>query len=135
MNVISIPLLLSYAAALVSSLWLGYQLRFDFAVPEETADAYLFVFTWVIGFKLICLWRFRQFNVLLGYFGLPDFSRLFRLLAATCLIVFGVSTQLGSNYAPPRSVVLIDFSFALLALTGIRLAYRQASARAAHRAA
>ena len=119
-------LFLSYIAALVGSLWLGYQLRFDFAVPKETERTFLLVFTWVIGLKLLCLWRFAQFDVLLGYFSLPDFSRLFRILFAASIIVFGVSAQLGSNYAPPRSVVVADLSFAVLALTAIRLAFRRA---------
>ena len=134
MNIACIPLVLSYAAALIGSLWLGYQLRFDFTVPEETGRTFLLVFAWVISLKLICLWRFRQFDVLLGYFSLPDFSRLFWVLLATSLFIFGVSAQLGSDYAPPKSVVLIDFSFSLLALTGIRLAYRRGAARAANRA-
>ena len=125
MNITRIPLVLTYAIALVGSLWLGYELRFEFAVPEATERTYLLVFGWVISLKLICLWRFRQFEVLLNYFSLPDFSRLFWVLLATCLVVFGVSTKLGSDYAPPRSVVLIDFSFSLLALTGMRLAFRQ----------
>ena len=113
MNIACIPLVLSYAAALIGSLWLGYQLRFDFTVPEETGRTFLLVFAWVISLKLICLWRFRQFDVLLGYFSLPDFSRLFWVLLATSLFIFGVSAQLGSDYAPPKSVVLIDFSFSL----------------------
>src|SRR5436190_18018110 len=129
-----ISLLLSYAAGLIGSLWLGYQLRFDFAVPEETERTFLLVFAWVIIFKLFCLWRWRQFEVLLGYFSLPDFSRLFWVLLATSLVVFGISTQLGSDYAPPRSVVLADFSFSILGLIAIRLAFRQARTRAATRA-
>ena len=133
MNSTNIRLVLAYAAALLGSLWLGYQLRFDFAVPEETERTFLLVFGWVISFKLFCLWRFRQFNVLPGYFSLPDFSRLCWMLFAMCLFVFGVSTHLGSDYTPPRSVVLIDFSFSLLALAGIRLMFRQAHARAVNR--
>src|SRR5829696_417295 len=133
MKITSVPLFLAYAAALIGSLWLSYQLRFDFAVPKETGRTFLLVFVWVISFKLICLWRGRQFDVLLGYFSLPDFSRLFWVLLVTSLVIFGVSAQLGSDYAPPRSAVLIDFSFSLLALTGIRLAYRRAAARAANR--
>src|SRR6185503_14617352 len=62
MNPTRIGLVLSYAAALVGSLWLGYQLRFDFAVPEETERTFLLVFAWVISFKLVCLWRLRQFE-------------------------------------------------------------------------
>ncbi|MDB6063922.1 MAG: hypothetical protein JWR26_130, partial [Pedosphaera sp.] len=124
-----ISLVLSYAAALIGSLWLGYQVRFNFAVPEETKHTFLLVFAGVIGFKLLCLWRFRQFDAFLGYFSLPDFSQLFWVLLASSLIVFGVSSQLGSDYAPPRGVVLADFSFSLLALSATRLAFRQARAR------
>src|ERR1043165_4223815 len=121
-----INLLLAYAAALAGSLWLAYQLRFDFSVPHEITRTFLPVFIWVVGFKLFCLWRWRQFEVLVGYFSLPDFSRLFWVLFATSCIVFGISTQIGSNYAPPRSVVLVDFSFSILGLTAVRLAFRQA---------
>lgn len=134
MNFSRVSLALSYAAALVGSLWLGYQLRFDFAVPPETERTFLLVFAWVIGFKLLCLWRSRQFEVFVGYFSLPDFSRLLWVLLATSLIVFVISTHLGSDYAPPRSVVLVDFSFSILGLTAIRLAFRQTRARAATRA-
>ena len=133
MNFTRINLVLSYAAALAGSLWLAYQLRFDFAVPEQTERTFLIVFGWVIGFKLAGLWLLRQFEVFVGYFSLPDFSRLFWVLLATSLFVFGISTNLGSVYAPPRSVVLTDFSFSILGLTAIRLAFRQARTRAAAR--
>jgi FlaA1/EpsC-like NDP-sugar epimerase len=129
MNSARFNLLLSYTAALVGSLWLGYQLRFDFAVPPETERTFLLVFAWVIGLKLLSLWWLRQFDVLLGYFSLPDFSRLFWVLLGTSGVVFAISTQLGSNYAPPRSVALADFSFSVLALTGIRVGFRQVRSR------
>jgi FlaA1/EpsC-like NDP-sugar epimerase len=134
-NTTRIALVLAYAAALVVSLWLGYQLRFDFAVPAVMEKSFPFVFTWVILFKLACLWRFHQFDVLPGYFSAPDFSRLQWILLATAFVVFGLSPYFGWDYAPPRSVVLIDFSFSLLALTGIRLAFRQALARSNRRSA
>ncbi|HWX21801.1 MAG TPA: nucleoside-diphosphate sugar epimerase/dehydratase [Candidatus Binatia bacterium] len=118
---------LSCATALAASLWLGYQVRFNFAVPEDTASTFLLVFTWVIGFKLFCLWRFGQFDALLDYFNLADFSRLCWFLIVPGFVVFGVSTQLGSDYAPPRGVVVADFSFSVLALTALRLAFRQAA--------
>ncbi|HTA31318.1 MAG TPA: polysaccharide biosynthesis protein, partial [Candidatus Cybelea sp.] len=119
-------LVLFYAVGLATSLWLGYQVRFNFAVPAETEHTLPLVFAWVIVFKLFCLWRFREFDAFLGSFSLPDFSRLAWVLLATSLVVFGVSTQLGSDYAPPRGVVLGDFSFSLIALTAVRLGYHQA---------
>jgi len=129
LNSVRLNLLFSYTAALVGSLWIGYQLRFDFAVPAEIEHSFLFAFVWVIGLKLLCLWMFRQFDVLLSCFSLPDFSRLFWVLLATSVTVFAISTQRGSQYAPPRSVVLADFSFSILALTAIRVAFRQARNR------
>ena len=47
MSFTRICLVLSYAAALIGSLWLAYQLRFDFAVPAETERTFLVVFAWV----------------------------------------------------------------------------------------
>jgi FlaA1/EpsC-like NDP-sugar epimerase len=123
-----INLVLSYAAALAASLWLGYQVRFNFAVPAETVGTFLPVFAWVIVFKLLCLWLCRQFDAFLGYFSLQDFSRLSWVVLATSLVVFAVSSQLGSDFAPPRGVILADFSFSLLALTAVRLAFRQTGA-------
>ncbi|MGH7992725.1 MAG: polysaccharide biosynthesis protein, partial [Limisphaerales bacterium] len=124
-------LVLSYAAALAASLWLGYQVRVNFAVPADTTGTFLLVFAWVISFKLICLWRFGQLDALLDYFSLSDFSRLSWILLVTSFVMFGVSTQLGSDYAPPRGVVVADFSFSVLALTAIRLAFCQVHTRGA----
>ena len=53
------------AATLAGSLWLGYQLRFDFSVPADVAQVALLASLWVVSLKLFCLWRFRQFGVLL----------------------------------------------------------------------
>src|SRR5438105_4598761 len=94
-------LVLADFAALLGCLWLAYQLRFDFEVPSEIQDSFPLVFIWVLALKLLCLWRFGQFEVLLGYFSPPESFRLFWVLLVPSFIIFGVSTQLGSNYAPP----------------------------------
>src|SRR5579859_4137505 len=106
MKTARIILSLSYAAVLTASLWLAYQVRFNFAVPSETENTFLLVFAWVIGFKLICLWLWRQFDAFLGYFSLSDFSRLSWVVLISNSVIFCVSSQLGANYAPPRGVVL-----------------------------
>jgi len=87
------------------------------ALSRRVQSMVTLFFTWVISLKLLCLWRFGQFDVLVGYFSLPDFTRLSRILLAVSVVVFGVSMQVGSAYAPPRSVVLADLSFSVLALT------------------
>jgi len=61
-------LLLLNALALTGSLWMGYQLRFDFAVPDDAQRSFPLVFFWVLSFKLVLLWRFGQFQVLISHF-------------------------------------------------------------------
>ena len=113
------------AATLVGSLWLGYQLRFDFSVPADVERIGLLAALWVVSLKFFCLWRFRQFRVLLRYFSISDFSGLFWALFTSSLFIYGISSRLGWAYAPPRSVVVADFGFSLLGLTGLRLALRR----------
>lgn len=115
---------LACVGTLAACLWLAYQLRFDFRLPEETQRTLLPIALWVVGFKMLTLWNFGQFAVLLTYFSVPDFSRLVWALFTASLILFGISSQMGSDWAPPRGVVLADFSFSVLALTALRLTYR-----------
>jgi FlaA1/EpsC-like NDP-sugar epimerase len=124
MSLSRITLILLDVAALLGSLWLGYQIRFDFLVPLATQHTFPLIFLWVLGLKLLCLWRFRQFEVLLGYFSIPESSRLFWALFLPSVFIFAVSTQLGSNFAPPRNVVVTDFGFSIIALTAIRVGLR-----------
>ncbi len=119
-----ITLIVCDIAALIGSLWLGYQIRFDFSIPADVRQTFPLIFLWVVALKVFCLWRFRRFEVLLGHFSLPESSSLFWALIVPGLFIFGASNQLGSDYAPPRSVVLTDFGFSLIGLTAIRLAFR-----------
>jgi FlaA1/EpsC-like NDP-sugar epimerase len=112
------------AATLVGSLWLGYQLRFDFSVPADVKQVALLASLWVVSLKLFCLWRFRQFRVLLKYFSISEFTSLFWALFTSSLFVYGISAHLGWAYAPPRSVVVADFGFSLIGLAALRLALR-----------
>src|SRR5688572_18979782 len=117
-------LILLDTAALLASLWLAYQIRFDFLVPPKIQPTLGVILLWVVGLKLLFLWRFRQFEMLLGYFSLSESSRLFWALLAPSLLIFVVSSQFGSDVAPPRSVVVTDFGFSLIALTAIRVGLR-----------
>jgi FlaA1/EpsC-like NDP-sugar epimerase len=122
-----ISLVLLSTAALVGSLWLAFQVRFNFAVPADTSRTLVPVIGWVTVLQLVCLWRLGQFDALPDYFSLPDFSRLAWILFGANFIVFGISSKLGAPYAPPRGVVVADFSFSVLALTVLRLALRHAA--------
>ena len=43
------------AATLLASLWLGYQLRFDFSVPADVEQVALLASLWVVSLKLFVL--------------------------------------------------------------------------------
>jgi FlaA1/EpsC-like NDP-sugar epimerase len=113
------------AATLVGSLWLGYEVRFNFSMPAELEKVAVLASLWVVSLKMLGLWRFRQFQVLLRYFSMSDFTALFWALFTTSLFVYGISSQVGWAYAPPRSVVVADFSFSLIGLAVLRLALRR----------
>ena len=116
-------LCLLYAALLAVSLYVAFQLRFDF-YPAPYMDRYKLGLGISLGLTLPLLWFFGQFRSLLSYFGLPDAQKI---VVATSLANAGL---LAANYlhlgilTPPRGVVVINFVFATVGLIGTRLCIR-----------
>src|SRR5258706_15955488 len=73
-------LLLLYAAELGASLWMAYDLRFDFALDAVSHHERLIVLLWLGPTQLILPAFFFQLTPLLGYFSTSDLTRLFRAL-------------------------------------------------------
>ena len=67
-RVISLQLL--YSAVLVVSLYLAFQLRFDF-YPAPYFERFKLGLVISLGLTLPLLWILGQFRSLLSYFGLP----------------------------------------------------------------
>ena len=74
--------------------------------------------------QLVLLALFLQLSPLLGYLSTPDLGRMFCALIISAGVAMGMWLLLGAGYAPPRSVILIDLVFALVGVTGARLALR-----------
>ena len=117
-------LLLFYAAELTVSLWLAYDLRFDFLVDTPSYQERYFVLLWLVPLQLILLGLFHQLTPLLGYFSTPDLARMFHALLISSIITVIVWIAWGAGFAPPRGVIAMDFVFSLVGLTGVRLALR-----------
>ena len=115
-------LLFVYALELTASLWLAYELRFDFMVEAKFQQERLFVLCWLIPLQLLLLGLFHQLNTLLGYFSTPDLARMFHALTISAIISLVVWAVWGEGAAPPRGVIVLDFIFCLVGLTGARLA-------------
>ena len=112
-----ILLLVLYTVTLSISLWLAYQLRFDFDVPEVPVNyraQMISIVLWAIPLKLVLLWFFRQFAGLLSYFSIPDLTRLFYSIGLGSATMAAVRLLGGINHAPPRGVILTDFVLSLL---------------------
>ncbi len=117
--------LVMYTIGLVCSLWLSYQLRFDFAIPAAEEHRLWVVSLWLIPVKLVLLLAIGQFAGLLSYFSIPDLKRLFLALALSSFAAALVWSIMGGNYAPPRSVIVADSLLSFLSLSAIRLFFRR----------
>lgn len=117
----ALTLFVAYTLVFIASHFLAFGLRFDFEVPMTLREGLWLGWLVAVPIKLFALLVFRQYNVLLSYFSLPDLWRLVGAMtgSATMLMLLYVAAAGDPNYRAvvlPRGVVLIDF---LLSTTGI----------------
>jgi FlaA1/EpsC-like NDP-sugar epimerase len=117
-------LLALYLVELVLSLWLAYELRFDFNVDPKFLRERNLVLLWLVPSQLLLLGLFHQLNTALGFFSTPDLVRMFQSLAISSLVAALVWLGWGEGFAPPRGVIVLDFVLALVGLSGARLMLR-----------
>ena len=117
-------LLVVYAVELTVSLWMAYELRFDFLVEPQYQHERLVVLCWLIPLQLVLLGLFHQLSTLLGYFSTPDLARMFHALAISSAFAVLLFFVWGEGFVPSRGVIVLDFIFCLVGLTGARLALR-----------
>lgn len=122
---------LVYGVIMFFSIWVAYQLRFDFFVSASPSDlvyrnTILNVALWVVPTKLVVFSLFRQYQGLLSYFGTPDLYRLVKAIAVCSAVLGIVRLQYDSLYVPPRGVLLLDFIMSIGLLTVFRVACRVA---------
>src|SRR5664280_1181437 len=97
-----VVLLLFYATELTVSLWLAYDLRFDFTVDPSFYQERYFVLLWLVPLQLVLLGLFHQLTPLLGYFSTPDLARMFHALTISSHTPVILWTGCGAGCAPPR---------------------------------
>ena len=119
----------AYSTILICSIWLSYQLRFDFFVERiprqlEYVPKIPLVMFWVVSLKLVVLFWFRQYRGLVSFFGTPDLYRLGKAVTVASAIIAIIRLQFSSIYIPPRGVILIDFVLSFVMLAGFRTACR-----------
>jgi FlaA1/EpsC-like NDP-sugar epimerase len=113
-------LCLAYSAIFAVSLWVGFLLRFDFVIPAAYQAQYLSGLPTVILVKLVMLFVFGQFGVLLSYFRLPDLYRITGALTLASIFLVKAWYLFPDLEIPPRSVLLADYIFSLFLIAGFR---------------
>src|SRR6266496_2420160 len=78
--------LIVYSLQLMASLWMAYELRFEFALPSQVQYERLVVLAWLVPLQLLLLAAFHQMTSLLSYFSTPDLSRMFHALLISAAI-------------------------------------------------
>ncbi|SVD94347.1 uncharacterized protein METZ01_LOCUS447201, partial [marine metagenome] len=131
-------LLVVYTGVLVLSYLLSYQIRWDFAVPQQYRGQLLGVWPIVTVVKLISLWYFGQFASLLTYFSLPDTRRVALALVLPSAGLLGlwysgvgpINIGAGSNPdSVPRGVIIIDTMLSFAGVVFVRILFRMVRER------
>ena len=120
----SLVLLACYSVIITLSLWLAYELRFDFEMKQQYWEGFKLYLSWIIPIKLAFLAMFGQFSGLLSYFSIPDLKKLISATALSSLVLFIIWYWTRGAISPPRGVLLADFIITLFGLAAVRLSFR-----------
>jgi len=129
LNFRTLALMLFYGLISTAAYWLAYELRFDFAVPDDFALDRINTLPWVIGLQWMLLFAAGQLDSILSYFRLPDALRLFAGLFATTVILLSMWYVYSGQGVPPRSVTLSFFMMSFFSIAGFRVFMRIKSSR------
>lgn len=119
---------------IISSLYLAFNLRFEFALAHEYKRMIIYVLPLFLIVKLIVFAGFRMYKITWRYVGINDFCNIVgaiitaeSILMVLILLSFPWFFQfLQSSYFSgfPRSIFLIDGVVSLLFASGIRISKR-----------
>ncbi|MBE0542917.1 MAG: sugar transferase [Verrucomicrobia bacterium] len=113
-----------YGITLTASLFLAYQLRFDFDLPRQDFDDFLRVLPWMVTPQLVLLFWRGQFRGLLSYFSIPELKQIATALILASFVQVALWKTLPVSFLPARSILPLDFLLSLIGLCGVRLFFR-----------
>jgi FlaA1/EpsC-like NDP-sugar epimerase len=119
-------ILLVYAAELAAAFWLAYDLRWDFATPEDFHAQRLLLIIPVVVCKIFLLESFGQFRSVLSYFGLADFTGVAVAMSTVSGFMFALWCVAETGAAPPRGVIVMDFILSVALISSFRITLRVA---------
>jgi len=125
----ALALFAAYAAVFAGSYVAAFALRFDFSIPPSFARTLWSGWVLAVGIKLVMMLVFRQYNVIVGHFGLPDLWRVVNAMLASSAILIVVYYAASQNpnlrdLCVPRGVLLIDFLVSTGGVVALRIGLR-----------
>jgi len=114
----------TYVLALLASLWLAYELRFDFEVPPIEKLRLKWFSLVIVPLQLLALLGRKQFVGLLTYFDLPEIRQLASALGLAAAAQFLIWFVTDGTLMPARGIIVIDSIAAFVILSGTRLILR-----------
>lgn len=115
--------ILLHAALWSMAFWAAFLLRFDFQIPDVYVPAMWLFLPITVATKVLAFGSVGLFRGLLRYTGTVD---LYKIAASTfaASAVFAAVVLFSAPSALPRSVLVLDGLFALVAVAGARIAFR-----------
>ncbi len=110
---------------IVLSVYIAYNLRFDFAIPDVFKDGlYLSIAVLVIS-RIVLFYLFRIYDISWRYFGFKDTTKLIYLTVFSTLLLLLITYVMRSNaLIIPRSIIAIEFFISLFLILALRVSKR-----------
>lgn len=113
-----------YSAICAVSLYIAYELRYDFAVPEASRRQRWEVMSWLVPLELVLLFAFGQFSSHLSYFRMPDLYRIFGVFGTATLFLVYLWYITDGKECPPRASILANMVLCITLLASFRTGLR-----------
>ena len=111
-------------AIVVLSFWGAFALRFDFRIPPGSQQKFFEVLPLLLVIKLGVFWWLGLFRGWWRYVSMADLLVIFKAnsLASLLLLLYAFLMYRGTNM--PRSVLVLDWVFCFLLISGVRFVTR-----------
>ncbi len=113
-----------YATVLVSSLWISFELRYDFQMAAVGHGAFWSCLPWVVASQLAVLFWRRQCRGLVSYFSFLELVQIGYALGIACLFHLVLRQFAPAGLAPSPGVIGTDFVLSCWGITYARLSLR-----------
>lgn len=105
------------------ALGASFLLRFEFTFPANLRDVALQLLGLTLVMRALVHWRFGLFHGLWRYSGARDLTSLVKAAALSSILIATVWAFMATGTFP-RSILVLDFAFSILAVGGVRFSIR-----------